>query len=164
MKAVPKCYSLSRLVTNDFRSQHNIQNETILKLIQKLRETVEFIHSKGCLIVDGNEMNYLISEDFENVYFIDVDSYQTPSAKAHSYSTSTIDPLIEKSNKFTQESDWFIFGIIACTLLVGIHPFKGTYKGLSLTIKKGDVKNRMKENVLFSTRMYRLILQSVIFH
>lgn len=145
MKAVPKSYSLSRLVTNDFRSQHNIKNDTILKLIQKIRETFEFIHSKGCLIVDGNEMNYLVSEDFEEVYFIDVDSYQTPSAKANAYSTSTIDPIVEKTNKFTRESDWFIFGIISCTLLVGIHPFKGTYKGLSLNIKKGDVKSRMKE-------------------
>lgn len=144
MKAVSKCYSLSRLVTNDFRTQHNISNEMIYKLIQKMRETIEFIHQKKCLIVDGNEMNYLVDEKFEEVYFIDVDSYQTKNFKANAYSPSTLDPLVEAKQKFTIESDWFAFGIITCSLLVGIHPFKGTYKGISLNIKKGDIKSRME--------------------
>lgn len=144
MKAIPKCYSLSRLVTNDFRSQYNISNDQILNIIQQMKETFEFIHNKGCLVVDGNEMNYLVSEDFSKVYFIDVDSYQTKTSPANAYSISTLDPLINKNQKFTSESDWFIFAIISCTLLVGIHPFKGAYKGLSLNIKKGDVKSRME--------------------
>lgn len=145
MKAIPKCYSLSRLVTNDFRNQHNIDEQTILSIVQQMRETFEYIHSKNCLIVDGNEMNYLISEDFKNVYFIDVDSYQTKTSPANAYSVSTLDPSITKTNKFSQASDWFIFGVISCTLLLGIHPFKGAYKGLSLNIKKGDVKTRMEK-------------------
>lgn len=145
MKAVPKCYSLSRLVTNDFRNQHNIDEKTILSIVQQMRETFEYIHSKNCLIVDGNEMNYLVSEDFKNVYFIDVDSYQTKTSPANAYSVSTLDPAIAKTNKFSQASDWFIFGVVSCTLLLGIHPFKGTYKGLSLNIKKGDVKTRMEK-------------------
>ncbi len=144
MKAIPKCVSLSRLVTNDFRTQYNITNDQILNIIQQLRETFEFIHQKNCLVVDGNEMNYLVSEDFSTVYFIDVDSYQTETSSANAYSVSTLDPLITKSKKFTTSSDWFIFSIIACTLLVGIHPFKGAYKGLSLNIKKGDVTSRME--------------------
>jgi len=145
MKAIPKCYSLSRLVTNDFRNQHNIDEQTILSIVQQMRETFEYIHSKNCLVVDGNEMNYLISEDFKNVYFIDVDSYQTKTSPANAYSVSTLDPAIAKTNKFSQASDWFIFGVVSCTLLLGIHPFKGAYKGLSLNIKKGDVKTRMEK-------------------
>lgn len=144
MKAIPKCVSLSRLVTNDFRSQYNITNDQILNIIQQLRDTFDFIHKNNCLVVDGNEMNYLVSEDFSTVYFIDVDSYQTETSPANAYSISTLDPIINKSRKFTTSSDWFIFSIIACTLLVGIHPFKGSYKGLSLNIKKGDVTSRME--------------------
>lgn len=144
MKAIPKCVSLSRLVTNDFRAQYNITNDQILNIIQQLRDTFEFIHQHNCLIVDGNEMNYLVSEDFSTVYFIDVDSYQTETSPANAYSISTLDPTISKSRKFTTTSDWFIFSIISCTLLVGIHPFKGSYKGLSLNIKKGDVTSRME--------------------
>lgn len=144
MKAIPNCYSLSRLITNDFRNQHNISNDTIYKILQKMRETIEHIHQKGCLIVDGNEMNYLVDENFENVYFIDVDSYKTKSYQANAYSNSTLDPLIDKSKNFSKESDWFAFGIISCSLLVGIHPFKGNYKGTSINVKKGDIRKRME--------------------
>lgn len=144
MKAIPKCFSLSRLVTNDFRNQYSIDDTLVYKLIQQMRDTIEFIHNKGCLIVDGNEMNFLVDENFENVFFIDVDSYQTKSFQANAYSISTLDPLVETTKKFTSGSDWFGFGILACNLLVGIHPFKGNYKGISHTIKKGDVTSRMK--------------------
>lgn len=144
MKAINNCYSLSRLITNDFRNQHNISNDSIYKILQKMRETIEHIHQKGCLIVDGNEMNYLVDENFENVYFIDVDSYQTKSYPANAYSNSTLDPLIDKTKNFSKESDWFAFGIISCSLLVGIHPFKGNYKGTSITVKKGDIRKRME--------------------
>lgn len=145
MKAVPKCFPLSRLITNDFRNQYNISNEKILKIIQQMKETFEYIHSKGCLVIDGNEMNYLIDEKFENVYFIDVDSYQTQKYNANAYSPSTLDPIAEKNKKFSIYSDWFIFAVVSCTLLVGIHPFKGNYKGISKIFKKGDIKSRMEK-------------------
>ncbi len=147
MKAIPKCYPLSRLITNDFRNQHQITNEQILKLIQKMKETFEFIHQKNCLVIDGNEMNYLVDEKFENIYFIDVDSYQTQKYNANAYSPSTLDPIAEKNRKFSIFSDWFIFGIVSCSLLVGIHPFKGSYKGLSKNFKKGDLKSRMESSI-----------------
>lgn len=146
MKAIPNCYSLSRLITNDFRQQHNISDDIIYKILQKMRDTIDHIHQKDCLIVDGNEMNYLIDDNFENVYFIDVDSFKTKSYPANAYSNSTLDPLVEKNKDFSKESDWFAFGIISCSLLVGIHPFKGTYKGTSVNIKKGDIRKRMESN------------------
>lgn len=147
MKAVPKCVPLSRLITNDFRKQYNISNDQILKIIQNMKETFEYIHSKGCLVIDGNEMNYLVDENFETVYFIDVDSYQTQKHNGNAYSPSTLDPIAEKNRKFSIFSDWFIFAVVSCTLLVGIHPFKGTYKGLSKSFKKGDLKSRMQSNL-----------------
>lgn len=147
MKAVPKCFPLSRLITNDFRKQYNINNDQILKIIQNMKETFEYIHSKGCLVIDGNEMNYLIDENFEHVYFIDVDSYQTQKHNGNAYSPSTLDPIAEKNRKFSVFSDWFIFAVVSCTLLVGIHPFKGSYKGLSRSFKKGDLKSRMQSNL-----------------
>lgn len=143
MKAIPKCFPLSRLVTNDFRNQYNISSDKILKIIQQMKETFEYIHSKGCLVIDGNEMNYLVDENFETVYFIDVDSYQTQKHNANAYSPSTLDPIAEKNRKFSIFSDWFIFAVVSCTLLVGIHPFKGSYKGISQSFKKGDIKSRM---------------------
>lgn len=143
MKYIPNTVSLSRLMTNEYREINNITHDDILNLIQQIKETITFIHSKQCLIIDGNEMNYLVSENFKHIYFIDVDSYKTVSFPGNAYSVSTLDPLVENKKDFSQTSDWFAFAIIACNLLIGIHPFKGNYKGFSYSIKKGDIKNRM---------------------
>lgn len=147
MKAVHNTIPLSRLFTTEFRIQNNINEEQIYKLLQRIRETVNHLHEKNILIVDGNEMNYLVSEDFSEVYFIDVDSYQTRSFPAKAYSDSTLDPQVDSTRlNFSKKSDWFAFGIIACQLLLGIHPFKGTYKGTSCVFKRGDITARMKKN------------------
>jgi len=113
------------LFTNDFRNDNNITPESTLKLVEKIQEEVEFIHSKRCLVVDLNEMNILADEKtYENPYFIDVNSYQTPSFKA-----TAIAPGIRdwKTNTYNTNTDWFSFAILACELFIGIHPFEGRH-------------------------------------
>jgi hypothetical protein len=92
-------------------------------------------------MVDGNELNYLVSRSkYSSPYFIDVDSYKTPN-----YPATAIMPSIRDwhSSKFTKMTDWFSFAIIACQLFVGIHPFKGSHPSYS----KRDMKKRMLDNV-----------------
>lgn len=148
MKAIDvnNCYPLTRFLTNDFRKQHSVKNEDVVNIIKKIYETFEFIHSKKCLIVDGNEMNYLISSDFKEVYFIDVDSYQTAKNKATAYNPLTIDPLL-KNNQFSENSDWYIFGVLFCQIVLGIHPFKGKYVGTSISVDNRDIQERMRKGV-----------------
>ena len=146
MKYIENSFSLSRLITNDFRNQHNVRNENILNLVKQIIEITKFIHNKNCFIVDGNEMNYIVSNDFKNVYFIDVDSYQTPSFRATAYSPSTLDPNSQKKS-FNEYTDWFSIGIVICNLLIGIHPFKGKYKGTEYNFGKNDFQERMKKQI-----------------
>lgn len=141
-----KCYPLTRFFTSDFRQQHNITNEQVTHIIREIYSTFEFIHKKGFLIVDGNEMNFLISDDFKNIYFIDVDSYKTPSFNPTAYNPNTLDPYIE-NQKFNEGSDWYIFGILFCQIVLGIHPFKGKYTGTSLSFGKRDIEKRMRLGV-----------------
>lgn len=141
-----KCYPLTRFFTTDFRNQHNISNDDVINIIRELYFTFDFIHQKDFLIVDGNEMNFLVSDDFKTIYFIDVDSYKTPSFKPTAFNPNTLDPLI-KNNEFTKESDWYIFAILFCQIVLGIHPFKGKYTGTSLSFGKRDLTKRMKLGV-----------------
>lgn len=145
MKPVVDFYPLSRIMTNDFRQQHNIDNDKILNIIVKMKKTIQHIHEKGCLFVDGNEMNFLISEDFNEVYFIDVDSYKTKKNKATAYTEVTLDPNINiKDQKtFTEDTDWFSFAVLACKIFTGIHPYKGKFKDKS----KMKIKDRMQSNI-----------------
>jgi hypothetical protein len=111
MRYVTDTYALCQLFTRAFKDRNGITPEICLDLIQKMQETIKHIHSKGILVVDVNEMNFLASNDFTEAYFIDVDSYQTPKFPATAIS----------------------FAIISFQLFIGIHPYKGKHpllKGL----------------------------------
>lgn len=141
MKYVDNTVPLCKLFTNTFRDSNRINPDTIIQLIQNIQKTIKFIHSKNCIMVDGNEFNYLVDKiNYSNPYFIDVDSYKTPNHPA-----TAIMPTIRdwRSSEFSQLTDWFSFAIIACQLFVGIHPFKGNHPLYS----KKDLKKRMLDCV-----------------
>ncbi len=145
MKVVKNYYPLSRLITNDFRQQHNIDNDKILNLILIMKQTIQHIHDKGFLFVDANEMNFLVSDTFDDVYFIDVDSYKTKKNKATAYTDIALDPTIDihNQNTLTPKSDWYSFAVLACKIFTGIHPFKGKFKNKT----KMNVKERMNKGI-----------------
>ncbi len=140
MAHVPDSVALPRLFTNDYRHAQRIDNAKILCLLQIMQESIAFIHAQGCLLVDGNEMNYLLDKQHTQVYFIDTDSYQTPSFPA-----TAIMPSIRDYHTpgFSTLSDWFAFAIVACQLLIGIHPYKGKHPQFN----KQDLAARMRANM-----------------
>jgi hypothetical protein len=140
MDWVKDTYPLCKLFTNAFRNKNNIIPETINELIENMRDTIFKIHESQCLIVDGNEFNYLVDNTFKTPYFIDVDSYQTRSFPATAIMPSIVD---YHTKKFSKLSDWYSFAIVSCQLFVGIHPFKGTHSNY----KKRDLEKRMRDNV-----------------
>lgn len=141
MRRVDDCVALPRLFTNDFRARAGIEARQVLALLRGMVETTGFIHAQNCLLVDGNEMNYLVrAGDFQRAFFLDVDSYQTPS-----YPATAIMPSIRDyfATRFTIFSDWFAFAIVACQLILGIHPYKGKHPDF----KKQDLEARMRAQV-----------------
>ena len=136
--------ALCKMFTNTFRDNNGVENDHVIQLVENIKNVIQFIHDKKVdrkfLIVDGNELNYMVANDFVTPYFIDVNAWQTPS-----YPPTAIMPSIRDwlSNDFTVLSDWFSFAIISFQLFVGIHPFKGKHKGY----KKNDFINRIKNCV-----------------
>jgi hypothetical protein len=105
----------------------------------KLRRILEDVHDASCIIVDANEMNFLVdTKTHSNVYAIDVDSYQTPS-----YPATVIMQNIRdySSNSFDEKTDFFAFAILTFQLWIGIHPYRGTHK------KIRNLEDRMKNNI-----------------
>lgn len=138
MRFIKDTYSLCQLFTKTFKDRHNLSADKCLDLIKMMQETIHHIHNNKILIVDVNEMNFLANKKFDNVYFIDVDSYQTESYPA----TALMDSIRDRHNsRFNTGTDWFSFAIISFQLLIGIHPYKGKHP----TIRGLD--NRMQENV-----------------
>lgn len=141
MRRVRQAVALACLFTNTFRQHHGLTAGSTLTLVQAMQAAVQFIHRHGCLLVDGNEMNYLVSEaGFIEPYLIDVDSYQTPSFPA-----TALLPAIRDwhASTFSTLTDWFSFAIVTCQLFLGIHPYRGHHPAFA----PNDLRGRMQANV-----------------
>jgi hypothetical protein len=127
MRALPDAIPLCQTFTKSFRDRSHLTPDHMLKLMQKLQAGVQHVHDKGLLIVDLNEMNFLVDSTFESVYFIDVDSYQTP----HFPATAIMESIRDRHNsQFSVGTDWFSFAVVSFQMLVGIHPYKGKHDKL----------------------------------
>ncbi len=138
MRHVEQAYALCQLFPKAFRQRTNLTPDVTLQLVHKLRTGVRHIHAQNILLVDLNEMNFLVAEDFSELFFIDVDSYQTPSFPA----TALMESVRDRHAKcFDERSDWFSFAVVSFQMFSGIHPYKGAHKKLS------TMDARMRANV-----------------
>jgi len=140
MRYVRDVYSLCQLFPPAFKKRHKLDEKQILELVLFFRGLVEHTHSKGILIVDLNEMNYLVSHSFNEIYGIDVDSYQTPGFPATAIMESIRDRHV-KNAQFSAVTDWFSWGIVTFQMWMGIHPYKGKHPSIK------DMDARMLQNI-----------------
>jgi len=125
MKFVDNAEPLSKVITTKFQNENGISINDIISMTSSLKKSFEDIHSAGCLVVDGNEMNFLVDIKSMKMILIDTDSYKTPSFNPTAISPSTLDPLA--NGTFSQSSDWYIYAVICTLLFIGVHPFKGRH-------------------------------------
>jgi serine/threonine protein kinase len=140
MRFVKDTYALCQLFTKAFKDRHRLTPNMCLDLVKAMQKTVRHVHEKDILIVDLNEMNFLSDRKFRNIFFIDVDSYQTRSYPATALMESVRDRH-GPQGQFNEGTDWFSFAIVTFQLLIGIHPYKGKHPSI-----KG-LDKRMENNV-----------------
>jgi serine/threonine protein kinase len=138
MRYVKDTTSLCKIFTKTFKRKNNIQPGCVADLVKKLYEGIQHVHSKQILIVDLNEMNFLLNNKLDDIFFIDTDSYKTKSYNATAIMESIRD---RHSSSFSTNTDWFSFGIISFQMFIGIHPFKGKHS------KFKNLDDRMMNNV-----------------
>jgi len=139
---VDKSHPLCKIFTKNFRTKVGFDEQDSVDIIKIMQGTVSQIHREKFLIVDLNEMNFLLDRTFKIPYFIDVDSWQTPSFKATALMESVRDRLV-KNQQFTTTSDWFSFAVVAFQIYIGIHPYKGSHPDYN----KKDWSQRMEDGV-----------------
>jgi serine/threonine protein kinase len=139
MPLVKNTYALCQLFPKAFRQRENLDHKKMFQLIKKLQELVKHCHDNKILIVDLNELNFLCSQQFDEIYAIDTDSYQTPSFPA----TAIMDSIRDRHspNVFNEGTDWFSFAITSMQLFLGIHPYKGKHPSIK------DIDSRMLKNI-----------------
>ncbi|MCC5612171.1 hypothetical protein LC612_36955 [Nostoc sp. CHAB 5834] len=139
--------ALCRLFTNSWRDQNQFGNKEAARVVKDMQEVVAFAHSRQALLVDSNEMNWLV-QGLKPVA-IDVDSWQLPGFPATAIMPSIRDPLATKG--FTEQSDWFAWAIVSFQLWTGIHPYKGIHPSFS----RGALQERMEAGVSVFNREVR---------
>lgn len=90
--------------------------------IKNMQETVGIVHQHQALIVDGNEMNWLLNGT--QPYLLDTDSWQIGPFKPTAIMPSIQD---HHTKGFSEASDWYAWAIVTFQLWTGIHPFKGNH-------------------------------------
>lgn len=142
MRYVKDTIPLCKFFTKSFKNQNNIYEKIILDIIENIKKNIHSVHREKCLVVDLNEMNILVSNDYQNVYFIDTDSFQTPSFPA----TAIMDHIRDRkvhNNKWTSNSDWFSFAIISFQLMMNIHPYRIGHPDYKIN----QIDEKMKNNI-----------------
>lgn len=131
--------ALCRAFTSTWRAANRFDNDDVGKLALAMRDIVAFAHQHQALLVDGNELNWLVHGTSPTV--IDVDSWQLPGFAATAIMPSIRDPLVAKT--FSTGSDWFAWAVVTFQLWTGIHPYKGTHPDFA----RGALQDRMKAGV-----------------
>lgn len=129
---------LVKTFSNSWRAQTGFSDMAATSLVANMRAAVTDAHSIDALIVDGNEMNYLVRG--VDPIMIDVDSWGIGGFKPTAIMASIRD---YHAQEFSKNTDWFSWAIVSFQVFTGIHPYKGSNPGF----KKGDMLGRMKANV-----------------
>lgn len=127
---------LLKLFTRTFKNDNNVSFQMVNHLVKEMQKVVADVHSAQCLIVDLNELNILADIKPTTIipWFIDTDSYSTPSFKATAIMDSVRDRRVtvyDKSGTMHYnpdiESDWFSWAVLTFCLYTNIHPYRGTH-------------------------------------
>lgn len=124
---------LVKLFTRTFKDDNNITFAMVNELVKQMQLVVMDVHKAKCLISDLNELNVLVkATTFTEPFFIDTDSYCTPSFKATAIMDSIRDRRVSKYDSKgvlhyhpDEMSDWFSWAVLTFWLYSNIHPFRG---------------------------------------
>ncbi len=134
---------LARIFTNDYRAQIGFCDDYAHKLVDDMRNIVTHVHSKKVLMVDANEMNWLVvhaGSAHMEPRVIDVDAWQIDRWMAQVMMPSIRDWHTKQINANT---DWFAWAIVTFQVYTGIHPYKGRVHGYT----QRDLAKRMQDNI-----------------
>lgn len=131
------CEPLSQLSRKSFRDARSIRRGDVCRILVGLGAELAQLHDAGVVVGDLNDQNEVFGLDLR-VRFIDADSFQLPGFACEVATEAFLDPLLYgpdpcapclteggRPRRFTVESDWYAFAVLAFRALTGVHPFGG---------------------------------------
>ncbi|MFA5488448.1 MAG: hypothetical protein WC284_04435 [Candidimonas sp.] len=102
----------------------------IAKIFQNLHDQIKVAHSNSTIIGDFNDLNVMYNNQNE-VFLIDVDSWQWGKWICTTYTDKFVDPLICSggipSKPHTMMTDWYAYTIMLMQSLLMVGPYGGVH-------------------------------------
>jgi hypothetical protein len=159
---------LAQMLTKTYQEREGVTPDKKAKLVLQMADALHFIWSKGCTLppnatkptqpglpvpflqVDGNELNYMVEDSYEEIHLIDVNGFQTPTHPVNTIMLSVMCPKVAQDPstglwQWSPESDAYSFAIVAWYIFTCIHPYKGMHP--DFPDKKTFMLDQMKANV-----------------
>jgi hypothetical protein len=147
MQEVKSKHTLGHLFTKNFRDRNKVTQDQIVTISAKIRERLPNIHSAKALVVDLNAMNMLVPDTFNDVYFIDVDSYQVAGYPATFLNPAVRDYTVTSHNGWSELTDWYSYAVLMFNLYIGVHPYGGNHTLTDSMPAKDRMEYRMRNNI-----------------
>ena len=127
--------ALCKLFTNTWQQANQFDAAKTAQVTRAMREVTLYAHQQQALMVDANEMNWVVQGT--RPVAIDVDSWQLPG-----FAATAIMPSIRdwSAKGFNEGTDWFAWAVVTFQLWTGIHPYKGTHPDFG----RADLEGRMR--------------------
>lgn len=128
-----KYWLFNNLFNKSFCNSNGIDKKFKIKVLENLKDAVEFAHSKGIVIGDLNQYNLFVKKD-GSVLFCDVDSFAT-SIQPHS--GVLIDEIRDwTTTNVNSSTDIWAYNILSFWSTTYVHPFKWVAPGNTETIEQ----------------------------
>lgn len=147
MQEVKSKVTLGHLFTKNFRDRNKITQDQIVNISAKIRERLPHIHLAKALVVDLNAMNMLVPDTFDDVYFIDVDSYQVNGYPATFLNPNVRDYTVTSHTGWSELTDWYSYAVLMFNLYIGVHPYGGNHTLTDSMPAKDRMEYRMRNNI-----------------
>lgn len=119
--------------------QNGISNDIISPIYGILHQNVEALHNVNVCIGDFNDLNVLVSNNHDQVYMIDTDSYQFGKYICGVFTEKFVDPtlcslasrggqtIMQLAHQHNNNSDWYAFAVMFFRSLLCVGPYDGIY-------------------------------------
>lgn len=122
-----KLVLLSNIFSKASAQKQGFVTKTLQDIWGNMVISIMDAHKLGVVVGDLNPYNIFVSTKGE-VYFIDVDSFQTPSRPHSGVQLPEIVDMVFP--KITEQSDYFAACVIVFQLFTHVHPYKGTHRNI----------------------------------
>lgn len=144
---------LARVFTNSYWQREGFKVGDASQVVARMREAMQYAHGRGALMVDPNELNWIVTQAEGSRGYVphalDVDSWALGSWKP-----AVIMPSIRDyhARECSELSDWFAWGVVSFQVYTGIHPYRGMLPGFPAH----DMTARMQANASVFRKEVRL--------